>query len=350
MYAIQVPAGQERIAVRKYSNGFIPSYISADEASMGKRLLVVPGYVFTMKNVVGAKKVPDNDWAVIEAISSPQPSTLDVKTGKLVSGPLKDLLILQINPALKSVLIRARLLDITRDYWLPVRFSSAQADSEAKADQADETAGDTNGQEAKATNGQDEETVAEKKHLSRKKIKDREDKEMPKKTATYTEEQMKSAVEKAKEIGIHAAGREAGIPWQAVMSAAKKAGISIEPKQVNKAQEARKTAKAAKTDNAGEAEADEKLVKNGKSGKAKKTAAAEKAAEKKKTGGKAVKANQLVKDSDMATAVKKPAAAKAEKATSEADALRVENAVLRSENAKLRERIDKLQKALQELI
>ena len=315
MYAIQVPAGRERIAVRKYSNGFIPSYISADEASMGKRLLVVPGYVFTMKNVVGAKKVPDNDWAVIEAISSPQPSTLDVKTGKLVSGPLKDLLILQINPALKSVLIRARLLDITRDYWLPVRFA-IQEDGKTKADQADETAGDANGQDAKASSGQDEETVAEKKHQNRKKIKDREDKEMLKKAATYTEEQLQSAVEKAKEIGIHAAGREAGIPWQAVMSAAKKAGISIEPKQVNKAREARKTAKAAKTDNDGKAEADEKLVKNGKSGKAKKTAAAE----------------------------------KAEKTTSEADALRVENAVLRSENAKLRERIDKLQKALQELL
>ena len=315
MYAIQVPAGQERIAVRKYSNGFIPSYISADEASMGKRLLVVPGYVFTMKNVVGAKKVPDNDWAVIEAISSPQPSTLDVKTGKLVSGPLKNLLILQINPALKSVLIRARLLDTTRDYWLPVRFA-IQEDGKTEAAKADETAGDANGQDAKASSGQDEETVAEKKHLSRKKIKDREDEEMPKKAANYTEEQLQSAVEKAKEIGIHAAGREAGIPWQAVMSAAKKAGISIEPKQVNKAREARKTAKAAKADNAGEAEADEKLVKNGKSGKAKKTAAAE----------------------------------KAEKTTSEADALRVENAVLRSENAKLRERIDKLQKALQELI
>ena len=50
--------------------------------------------------------------------------------------------ILRINPALKSVCIRAKLLGVTRDYWLAVRFKSAEekADKAEKAD--DEKAAD----------------------------------------------------------------------------------------------------------------------------------------------------------------------------------------------------------------
>ena len=100
-------------------------------------------------------------------------------------GPLKDLLILQVNPSLKSVCIRAKLLGVTRDYWLAVRFKSAEEKAE-KAD--DEKAAD----------------VVELKE------KQQEGKKMAK--TTYTEEQINQAIERAKEIGIHAAGQELGIP------------------------------------------------------------------------------------------------------------------------------------------
>ena len=52
------------------------------------------------------------------------------------SGRLTGLLILRVNPSLKSVCIRAKLLGVTRDYWLAVRFKSAEekADKAEKAD------------------------------------------------------------------------------------------------------------------------------------------------------------------------------------------------------------------------
>ena len=70
------------------------------------------------------------------------PSTLDVKAKKIINGPLTGLLILRVNPSLKSICIRAKLLGVTRDYWLAVRFKSAEekADKTEKAD--DEKAAD----------------------------------------------------------------------------------------------------------------------------------------------------------------------------------------------------------------
>ena len=122
MYAIK--SNKERIDVRQYSSAFIPSYTSAAEESMGKRKFVVPGYIFLPKMIRGAEKVPSTDWAVIEALSDSHQSTLDTKTGRIIDGPLKGLLILRVNPALKSVCIRAKLLGVTRDYWLAVRFET----------------------------------------------------------------------------------------------------------------------------------------------------------------------------------------------------------------------------------
>ena len=122
MYAIK--SNKERIDVRKYSSAFLPSYTSAAESSMGKRRFVVPGYIFLPKPIRGAEKVPTAEWNVIEALSDSHQSTLDTKTGRIIDGPLKGLLILRVNPALKSVCIRAKLLGVTRDYWLAVRFET----------------------------------------------------------------------------------------------------------------------------------------------------------------------------------------------------------------------------------
>ena len=51
MYALKIENGKERIWVRSYASAFIPSYTSAAEDSMGKRLFVVPGYIFLPKMI-----------------------------------------------------------------------------------------------------------------------------------------------------------------------------------------------------------------------------------------------------------------------------------------------------------
>ena len=86
------------------------------------------------------------------------------------------------------VCIRAKLLGVTRDYWLAVRFKSA----EGKADKAEKA---------------DDEKAADV--VKSKGRKAGEGKKMAK--TTYTEEQINQAIERAKEIGIHAAGQELGM-------------------------------------------------------------------------------------------------------------------------------------------
>ena len=82
MYALKIENGKERIRVRSYASAFIPSYTSAAEDSMGKRLFVVPGYIFLPKMISGAEKVPPTEWNVIEALSDSHPSTFNTKQSK----------------------------------------------------------------------------------------------------------------------------------------------------------------------------------------------------------------------------------------------------------------------------
>ncbi len=311
MYAIK--SNKERIDVRHYSSAFIPSYTSAAENSMGKRLYVVPGYIFMMTKAPGAEKVPDTDWKVIEAISDSHPSTLDVKAKKIIDGPLTGLLILRVNPALKSVCIRAKLLGVTRDYWLAVRFKSA---------------------EEKADDGKAADVVELKE-------KQQEGKKMAK--TTYTEEQINQAIERAKEIGIHAAGQELGIPWQAVQGFCKKAGVMDEA--------SKKPAKKKTTTPVAEEKAEKKAEKPEK--KTKKAKTAEAPAKQKKAAAAPVAEEKPKKAAPAAPAAPAastaPASKPAEK-TEPATDLAIENAVLRKENEQLKAKIEKLQKALADLI
>ena len=208
MYAVKVENGMEKIRARRYAAGTAPLYTSAAEESMGKKMLVVPGYIFTSTKMIGAEKVQDSEWRVIEALSDKNPSTLDISSGKIIDGPLKGLLILNINPMVKAVLVRARLLGVTRDYWLAVRFVK-NADELIKVSESEKTA-DTG---ASGTTGFAEEAPA-------------------------LEEPMMQAIERAKEIGMHAAAQETGIPWQSIRFAAKKAGIEITPKMTRKKKKA----------------------------------------------------------------------------------------------------------------
>jgi len=91
MYALKIENGKERIRVRSYASAFIPSYTSAAEESMGKRLFVVPGYIFLPKMISGAEKVPAAEWNVIEALSDSHPSTFNTKTKQITDGPLSGL-------------------------------------------------------------------------------------------------------------------------------------------------------------------------------------------------------------------------------------------------------------------
>ena len=301
MYAIKIEIGKERIRVRNYNNGFLPSYTSCAEGSMGKRLFVVPGYIFTMTNTHGAEKVPDTDWKVIEAISDSHPSTLDTTTQNIIDGPLKGLLILRINPALKSVCIRAKLLGMTREYWLAVRFAD---DGKAK----------------NVVKSEDKET---------------EDKKMAKK-ADYTDEQIQKAIEKAKEIGIHAAGQELGIPWQTVLGFCKKAGVMEEA--------SKKPAKKAKKISSSEPVVSPAIAPTV-------SPAVEEKTEKKEE--KTSKRRRKAADSTSAVTpdVEEKTTVPAEKKPAQpASTLEIENAVLRKENEQLKAKIQKLQKALAELI
>lgn len=299
--------------MRHYSSAFIPSYTSAAENSMGKRLYFVPGYIFMMTKAPGAEKVPDTDWKVIEAISDSHPSTLDVKAKKIIDGPLTGLLILRVNPALKSVCIRAKLLGVTRDYWLAVRFKSA---------------------EEKADDGKAADVVELKE-------KQQEGKKMAK--TTYTEEQINQAIERAKEIGIHAAGQELGIPWQAVQGFCKKAGVMDEA--------SKKPAKKKTTTPVAEEKAEKKAEKPEK--KTKKAKTAEAPAKQKKAAAAPVAEEKPKKAAPAAPAAPAastaPASKPAEK-TEPATDLAIENAVLRKENEQLKAKIEKLQKALADLI
>ncbi len=345
MYAVKIESGKERIRVRSYNNGFLPSYVSAAEESMGKRMYVVPGYVFTMTRVGGAEKIPDSDWKIIEAISDKNPSTLDVNTGKIIDGPLKDLLILRVNPALKAVLIRARLLGVTRDYWLAVRFRDGSQEEDPIPDSDSATTGaKTDTQKKKTKNNINKSTKKSIKKETKKNT--TEGGKMGKDQKTYTDEQIQAAVERAKEIGIHAAGREAGMPWQVVMAAARKAGVEITPKQVNRKQEEKKKQKTSAA-----AEKTTKAKKTVKAEKVETTEKTEKTEKAEKTGNRR---KARVKKADAATSASAPAQTTAKEETSvlisAEDALRVENAVLKAKNARLTEEVEKLKAALRNLL
>ena len=92
MYCINVTPGSERIKVRQVASGFNPKYREAEgKGKISDKRLVVPGYVFTMQFTPGARKVPDAEWKIIEAVSDPHPSTVDQRKRKMVEGPLKSI-------------------------------------------------------------------------------------------------------------------------------------------------------------------------------------------------------------------------------------------------------------------
>ena len=174
MYAVKVEQGRERPEVRKISTGFLPSYrvYTGDERSV--RWLVVPGYVFTLSKTRKAEPVPDEEWEIIDKISSSAISTLD-KDGKIVSGPLTGLDRYVTKTGKDYVQLWVNLLGEARTYRLPCRI-------------AEET------EETKENEGGAPDMAGENKEL--------------------TEERIAAMLERAEKVGIHAAAGEFGIAWQ----------------------------------------------------------------------------------------------------------------------------------------
>ena len=174
MYAVKVEQGRERPEVRKISTGFLPSYrvYTGDERSV--RWLVVPGYVFTLSKTRKAEPVPDEEWEIIDKISSSAISTLD-KDGKILSGPLTGLDRYVTKTGKDYVQFCVNLLGEARTYRLPCRI-------------AEET------EETKENEGGAPDMAGENKEL--------------------TEERIAAMLERAEKVGIHAAAGEFGIAWQ----------------------------------------------------------------------------------------------------------------------------------------
>ena len=174
MYAVKVEQGRERPEVRKISTGFLPSYrvYTGDERSV--RWLVVPGYVFTLSKTRKAEPVPDEEWEIIDKISSSAISTLD-KDGKILSGPLTGLDRYVTKTGKDYVQLCVNLLGEARTYRLPCRIA--------------EEPGATGENKGGAPN-----MAVENKEL--------------------TEERIAAMLERAEKVGIHAAAGEFGIAWQ----------------------------------------------------------------------------------------------------------------------------------------
>ena len=174
MYAVKVEQGRERPEVRKISTGFLPSYrvYTGDERSV--RWLVVPGYVFTLSKTRKAEPVPDEEWEIIDKISSSAISTLD-KDGKILSGPLTGLDRYVTKTGKDYVQLCVNLLGEARTYRLPCRI-------------AEET------EETKENEGGAPDMAVDNKEL--------------------TEERIAAMLERAEKVGIHAAAGEFGIAWQ----------------------------------------------------------------------------------------------------------------------------------------
>ena len=218
MFAIAVTPGSERRMTTSYSSGFVPTYVPAPtEETQGKKIkrLIVPGYVFVLEKMRGAERVLDAEWKIIEALATPGINTID-QNARVVSGPLVGLDEVVARVEGNRASIHASILGKWRWYEIEVlRTVTEPADTttEGKIDTRADDSGDA--------------SVVESKKM------DQEDTKMAEKK-TYTEEELNAAIEKAKEVGIHAAAKESGIPWQTIMGAARKAGVEIEPKKTNK--------------------------------------------------------------------------------------------------------------------
>ena len=225
MYCINVTPGSERIKVRQVASGFNPKYREAEgKGKISDKRLVVPGYVFTMQFTPGARKVPDAEWKIIEAVSDPHPSTVDQRKRKVVEGPLKSIEDMISVIQADRVKVTAMILGEERSYWLPVDKLEDEASSPEKV--ADEGAGgDADAGDSDTSANSAEGRKAEKQRKALQILKSKYD---------FTEEQKAAMMARAEEIGYREAAKEFSVPWQAIAQLKRrereKNGIPVAPK------------------------------------------------------------------------------------------------------------------------
>ena len=296
MYCVKVDEGRERARVRDYHSGFLPSYKPAYLFSpdfparpnvRGAKHLVVPGYIFMLRRAPRSQPVDEEEWKIIEAISDSHPSVLDPETGKIIDGPLKDLNHLVTRVEGDHVRITVTLLGLERRYWIQVSFPAPASES------SEETA--EGGAEESAENKAEAAPEEEKEGTPEEKEKEKTDREEPNMSQKpdYTPEQQAAMLARAEEIGIHAAAKEYGIPWQTLTHMKRRAEKE-----------------------AGQVPARAEKPKKAAAGKEKKKEKPDISVETEEAG----------------------------------DDLKVENAILKEKIAKLETKVKKLQKALAELI
>lgn len=220
MYCIKVPEGRERKIASDYPYAFLPSYtclkpLNPEKTEFGtERRLIVPGYIFTIRNERTAEHVPEKEWKIIEALSDPEPSYIDDQ-GKIVSGPLAKCNHLVTDVKDDNVRIQANLLEQDRIYWIRVRKAAEEA-VPPKAEEPSLQTPDTEKKPAPIA-----QAAGEKKK-------------------DHIREQKEQILAEAEKVGIHAAGKSAGIPWQTVMRWAREAGRQIPSKYIQPVQKKRK--------------------------------------------------------------------------------------------------------------
>lgn len=195
MYCIKVTEGRERIEIRKYSSAFLPSCVTAESQNSGirgVRRFVVPGYIFTIRKESKAFPVPEAEWHVIEALSDSHPSFMD-DNSRIVAGPLAGLEELVTDREDGRIRIQASLLGEKRAYWIQVHSAAEQPAS-----------------------------PPENPPAATPQIKDKGDRKME-----YTQEQISQVLAHAASDGVHAAAKEAGVPWQTVLRWARAAGTQL---------------------------------------------------------------------------------------------------------------------------
>ena len=207
MYCIKVNPGSERIKVRQVASGFNPKYREAEgNGKIADKRLAVPGYVFTMQYTPGAKKVPDEEWKIIEAISDPHLSTVDQRRRKVVEGPLKDIEEYISVIQASRVKVSAMILGEQRTYWLAVDNADGEAPSEEEEND--------NSADEDAETVEDEPSVSPSDGIEEKK--NRKAAQIPRSKYDFTDEQKAAMMARADEIGIREAAKEFSVPWQAI--------------------------------------------------------------------------------------------------------------------------------------
>ena len=165
MYCIKVEPGRERIKVRQVSSGFIPKYMHAEgKGKTPEKRFVVPGYVFTLQYAPGAVKVPEDEWAIIEAVSDSHLSTVDRETRKIAEGPLKAIEGAVTVIEADRAKVAAVILGETRQYWLAVKYREPEGETSEEAAAENGNYGtDAEGRETEAGNAEDGEDQADER-------------------------------------------------------------------------------------------------------------------------------------------------------------------------------------------